>query len=630
MRNTLSFSFPTTANGVHDVSIGGFEDLQGSLVTPDNFSFTTNDVAPVVVSSSIADGSVLSPGPLTEVITFNEPIQPSSANDSDILLYGEVRGIEYAPSSISFDPTDTIMTITYASLPTDNYQFVLEAGPSNFLSNAGVPLQSSFVINFTLVGGTTNITGLQPVLPLGSLVYDTTIDNLLLSSTDVDTYDLAIDPHQTLSVVATPITPGMKVTITLISPAGIVIGTATSPTAGAPALLPGVQSSKGGAYEILISGGPGEYTVEPILNAYVDPASYGGPSNSSIATATPIDPYANNFAGNDSRTAVLGSIAAGGASFGDSLVVQFDNVILIDKNTGNVLETFTSPDFGDLILFDVALAPDNTFYVLGDYNDYTGVIVHMNLQGQTLGEFTLPVSDSPGYLSPEGFGLDPRDGSFWVPLTNSATLLHVDASGNYLAEYSIPSNPDDAAVGPDGNIYISQVFSSQITQFNPSTGVSIDFAYSPFPLGLTWSAAGDLWVGDIDEGVEEYDSSGGYPIAYYGFEGSTAGEPAPSGNVWDANIFYDTVFQWAPNGSELTGTFFEPEQPGLAVLGDVPGEAPLAPPNSPVYSFTLGQGESATIAIQSLNDTNVSFTLMDDEGEILGSSLPAPPTIPPA
>ena len=70
--------------------------------------------------------------------------------------------------------------------------------------------------------------------------------------------------------------------------------------------MPGVQSSKGGTYEIVITGGPGEYTVEPILNAYVDPASYGGPSNGSIATATPIDPYANKFAGNDDRTAVLG------------------------------------------------------------------------------------------------------------------------------------------------------------------------------------------------------------------------------------------------------------------------------------------------------------------------------------
>ena len=191
-------------------------------------------------------------------------------------------------------------------------------------------------------------------------------------------------------------------TVSLISPAGIVIGTATSPTPGAPALLPGVQSSKGGAYQIVITGGdrantqssPSSTRISTRRLLVVAP-------NGSIGTATPIDPYANKFIGNDDRTAVLGSIQSGSVSFGDALVVEFDDVLLIDKN-GTVVDTYTSPDFDGLILFDVALAKDNTFYVLGDFNEFTGVIVHMNLQGQTLGEFTMPVTDNFGYLSPEG------------------------------------------------------------------------------------------------------------------------------------------------------------------------------------------------------------------------------------
>ena len=67
-------------------------------------------------------------------------------------------------------------------------------------------------------------------------------------------------------------------TVTLISPTGNVIGTATSPSPGAPAVLPAVQSSKGGTYKIEISGGPGEYTVEPTLNAYIDPAGLRRPA----------------------------------------------------------------------------------------------------------------------------------------------------------------------------------------------------------------------------------------------------------------------------------------------------------------------------------------------------------------
>ena len=102
------------------------------------------------------------------------------------------------------------------------------------------------MINFTMPVGTTPVTGLQPVLPLGSLVYDPPIDGVLLSSTDVDTYDLTINPSQTLSVIGIPVTSGMTLTVTLISPSGHMLGSATSATPGATVLIPAVQSSKGG------------------------------------------------------------------------------------------------------------------------------------------------------------------------------------------------------------------------------------------------------------------------------------------------------------------------------------------------------------------------------------------------
>ncbi len=226
--DTLSFSFPSTSDGIYNVSISGLESVQGVRMATDNFTFQTDDVAPVVVSSSIADGSVLSPGPLTEVITFDKPIQPSSVSSADISLYGEIRGTGYTRSSISFDPTDTILTIDYANVPADAYKFTLVAGQGNFTSMAGVPLQNDFIVNFTMPGGTSIITGLQPVLPLGSRVYQTTINSALLTSSDLDTYNLAIDPQQTLAVVVAPVSATMKLTVTLISPTGHVIGSATS------------------------------------------------------------------------------------------------------------------------------------------------------------------------------------------------------------------------------------------------------------------------------------------------------------------------------------------------------------------------------------------------------------------
>ena len=213
------------------------------------------------------------------------------------------------------------------------------------------------------------------------------------------------------------------------------------------------------------------------------------------------------------------------------------DVILVDQSDGAILEHLTSPAFAGNYLFDIALAPDNTFYVLADQNLYTGLIVHMDLQGDTLGTITVPVTDNPGYLSPEGFGLDPRDGSFWIALANNAELVHIDSSGNLLDDYFVGGSLDDAAVGPDGAVYISQVFGGYIERFDPTTGTGSFFASSPFPLTLTWSAAGDLWVGDLDNGAEEFDSSGN--LINLNFDsGASAAEPALSGNFWDTNIFF--------------------------------------------------------------------------------------------
>ena len=88
--------------------------------------------------------------------------------------------------------------------------------------------------------------------------------------------------------------------------------------------------------------------------------------------------------------------------------------------------------------------------------------------------------------------------------------------------------------------------------------------------------------------------------------------------------------QYTPYGGLLTQTFFSPEQPGLAVFGDVVGEAPLPQPNNPVYSFALNQGESATIVIESLNDTNVSFIALRRPGQRAGDQLTARPITRPA
>ena len=358
--------------------------------------------------------------------------------------------------------------------------------------------------------------------------------------------------------------------------------------------------------------------VQATLNAFV---KTGGTSNDTIATAQDLTGTSFGLGtGGADRLAALGTFL-GGATFGDALVVEGSDVILINQTSGHIEQTFTSPAFSGLVLFDVALAPDNTFYVLGDVNDFTGVIVHMDLQGNTLGSITLPVSDPGTFFSPEGFGLDPRDGSFWVPLANSASLLHVDAGGNFISLSPIGANPNDAAVGPDGKIYITQVESGEVSVFDPTTGTDSFFASSPFPLNLTWSVAGDLWVGDIDAGAEEFDSSGNliFSIA----DGvDIAAEPALSGNIWDTNVSTVTVNQYTSSATLLTQTSYSPFQPGLAVLGDVPNEAPLPPPdNQDFYSFDLTKGQTATAVVESLNGAAAQISIVDGNGNVLATGV---------
>jgi len=242
-------------------------------------------------------------------------------------------------------------------------------------------------------------------------------------------------------------------------------------------------------------------------------------------------------------------------------------VDLINEATGAILAKYTSPAFANLYVFDVALAADNTFYVLGDQNFFTAEIVHMDLNGNTLGTITSPVSDNSGFLSPEGFGLDPRDGSFWIGLVNSDNILHIDSSGNFLGEFPLGTSVNDVAVGADGLIYYTNIFGASVNTLDPSTGaVSVFANTSGFPANLTWSGTnGDLYVGTVDGGVEVFDQSGNFIQEFFDF-GTIAGEPAPDGNVWEST-FNNYAALFNPGGSFLFFTSLPTFQPGLARAG---------------------------------------------------------------
>ena len=107
-------------------------------------TFTTDNVAPYVVSSSV-DGQVFSPAPanVTEVVTFSEPMNTAFTTAASFDLLGNYRNVHYAAASFSWDPTGTILTINYVNLPDDTYTLTLFA--SGFQDLVGHPLASDYV-----------------------------------------------------------------------------------------------------------------------------------------------------------------------------------------------------------------------------------------------------------------------------------------------------------------------------------------------------------------------------------------------------------------------------------------------------------------------------------------------------
>ena len=135
--------------------------------------------------------------------------------------------------------------------------------------------------------------------------------------------------------MVTPVTQSMTATVTLISPSGNVIGTATSPSPGARPSCPACRAPRAAIIRSRSAADRANTRSRPRSTRCVDPATYGGPPNSSIATATPIDPYANKFIGNDDRTAVLGALSAAAVAAGMVSTDRYtQGLYSVDAGTG--------------------------------------------------------------------------------------------------------------------------------------------------------------------------------------------------------------------------------------------------------------------------------------------------------
>ena len=91
---------------------------------------------------------------------------------------------------------------------------------------------------------------------------------------------------------------------------------------------------------------------------------------------------------------------------------------------------------------------------------------------QQVATIPLPVDNANDFFYyPYGFSIG-SDGTFWIPQPNSQNIIHLDASYNEIASYSVAGmTPESASIGTDGNVYFTGLNGfdgTGIYQLNPT------------------------------------------------------------------------------------------------------------------------------------------------------------------
>jgi sugar lactone lactonase YvrE len=626
------------------IAAGTIKDIQGVGLTGFSETIIINTIPPHLIANSINENSIGSTGSLTYVVSFQEPIDPTSVNSSSFNLHGIYRNANYSADSFSFDPTNTTLTINYSGLPEDNYTetlfdfgfkdrsgFILDgepgAPPTLVPSGNGVE-GGNFFVDFTLIHGPEALpVTFSSVAPIGDLIYQGSFTDVVVPAGGSNTYTVNLAANQTLTLDAT--TDGnLQGTITVFDPLNNVVGTGTAGAKGGEVLLQTLPVTGGGTYTIVVGGANGTaglFTMEATLNAAATSGTHG-----TIATAQDIG---SSFVGlgGTSRGAVLGAINQLIVNTGDVYVSERGGPgVAIVANAGGVTSGLNDPVFGTGVVSGVNEGPDGNLYVALDTAPGLGTggeILKFSPTGSLLATIHLP-NDAPGigFFYPYGFAIA-SDGTFWVPQPNTGNIVHVDASGNLIQKYTTGggSNPEWAAVRSDGQVFIAEETTSSILQLDPGTGTLTTFVTdsSGLPFGMKFDPSNNLYVADILNGAQVYNTSGTLINTVFDF-GANDVKLDGSGNVMIANPTFGTLdkLDTSSNFLAITGT------PGLPIGDSVAGVDGPAPPTAVIdnfYSFQLVAGQSVSVAYNQLAGTGATdVTLQDGGGTVLATATTGP------
>lgn len=466
---------PVSAQGLQTISMAAgsaSEAGDGQLLQPFTSTFRYDAVILSVSSSDPANGSTSTLPLDTITLHFNEAVDPATLSASDLLV-----SMGVVTTAQLLDPTTARFTVAQLNQE-GTLQFSLAAGAvTDIYGNPNAPFNGST----TLDAGTLPYPiPLDPVSPLGGLIYDPPISAAIDVAGDVDQFTLPLQAGQKISFVAHA-AAGLKATLDLFDPDGASAATTSASAAGQDAYLQTYAVTRSGTYTIAVGGAnstTGAYQLSAILNAAVEAEDHGGTTNNTHATAQSLAGSTLNLG-----DLVLRSAAVGTSDVGAVANETEPNGTLLTANdgSGNFLP-FVSATMRMDISGAIGVSSDADWYRLGTLT--AGDVLTVSLSGSGSGLGTLSdayvelyrgSASSPILVTSDddsGPGLDSLINNFAITTTD-AYYVKARAFSTETGTYKLGISLQDsgAPVTTGGNV-------TQETESNNSAATANDISTS--------------------------------------------------------------------------------------------------------------------------------------------------------
>jgi len=288
---TATFTFsssPVTVQGLQTMGMAEGAVETSSTVPPHPLlrewtaAFRWDSHRMAVAHTAPTDGSTVTLPLIILDVVVDEDFAPGSVGIDDLIL-SQGTVMEAVPQADKRTARYTLAGVVNEGTLT----VVMPAGAlTDEFSNPMLSYSGSFDLDF---GTVPYPTPLEAKAPLGSLIYDPTVSGSISFNDDTDSFEIDLDPDQTIMVVVDP-DASLQPTIDLSGPG--VLTSASAGAAGEDAVIQTGGPTSAGTYTVTVGGADsstGAYTLQIILNSAVEDEAHDGLPNDDIGSAQDID-----------------------------------------------------------------------------------------------------------------------------------------------------------------------------------------------------------------------------------------------------------------------------------------------------------------------------------------------------